>query len=99
MKRLHKAIIGFGIAAVLTAGAPGAFAGTQSSKERAVSGAIVGIDRAARTLTVRERGSNQTIQVRVPEGRYVRTSQPGLSFASFEQLIPGMFLREVRVEY
>ncbi len=99
MKRLHKAVISFGIVAVLMAGSASAFAKSRSSKERAVSGSIVSIDRAARTVTVREQGSNQTVQVKVPEGRYVRTSQASLSFATFEQLIPGMFLREVRVEY
>jgi len=99
MKRLHKAVISFGIVAMLMAGSASAFAKSESSKERSVSGAIVSIDRTTRTLTVREQGSNRLTQVRVPAGRYVRTSQAGLSFASFDQLIPGMFLREVRVEY
>ena len=98
MKRLHKAVISFGIVAVLLAGSSSAFAKSET-RERAVSGAIVSIDRSTRTLTVREQGSDRTIQVRVPEGRHVRTSQVGLSFASFEQLIPGMFLREVWVEF
>ena len=99
MKRLHKAVISFGIVAILMAGSSSAFAKSESPKERAVSGAIVGIDRASRTLTVREQGSSRTIQVKVPAGRYVRTTQAGLSFASFEQLVPGMFLRDVRVEF
>ena len=99
MKRLHKAIISFGIVAILLAGSANAFAKSDSSKERSVSGAIVSIDRTTRTLIVREQGSKQLTQVKVPVGRYVRTSQAGLSFASLEQLVPGMFLREVRVEY
>ena len=99
MQRLHKAIISFGIAAILMAGSSSAFARLESSKERVITGAIVSIDRATRTLTVREQGSNHLTQVKVPAGRHVRTAQAGLSFASFEQLIPGMFLREVRVEY
>lgn len=99
MKRLHKAIISFGIVAILMAGSSGAFAKSPSAKERDISGAIVSIDRTTRTLIVREQGSDRTTQVRVPEGRHVRTSQVGLSFASFEQLVPGMFLRDVRVEF
>ena len=99
MKRLHKAIISFGIVAVLMAGSSSAFAKSDSLRERGVSGSIVSIDRANRTLTIREQGSNQAIQVKVPEGRHVRTSQASLSFAAFEQLIPGMFLRDVRVEF
>ena len=99
MKRLHKAVISFGIVAILMAGSASAFAKSESLKERAVSGSIVSIDRTNRTLTVREQGSKRTIEVKVPTGRYVRTSQAGLSFASFEQLIPGMFLREVQVQY
>ena len=99
MKRLHQAIISFGIVAILMAGSTSAFAKSESTKERAISGSIVSIDRTTRTLTVREYGSNQLTQVKVPDGRHVRTSQAGLSFASFEQLIPGMFLSEVRVEF
>ena len=99
MQRLHKAIITFGFAAILISGSSSAFAKSQPTKERAVSGSIVSIDRASRTLVVREYGSDRLIQVRVPEGRNVRTGQAGLSFAAFEQLIAGMTLREVRVEY
>ena len=99
MTRLHKAIISFGIVAILMAGSANAFAKSESTKQRFISGAIVSIDRSTRTLTVREYGSNQTTQVRVPEGRNVRTNQAGLSFASFEQLLTGMSLRDVRVEY
>lgn len=99
MKRLHKAIISFGIVAMLIAGSATAFGKSTSAKERDISGAIVSIDRTNRTLIVREHGSGQTTQIRVPEGRNVRTSQTGLSYASFEQLIPGMFLRDVRVEF
>ncbi|MET0622788.1 MAG: hypothetical protein ABW250_07405 [Pyrinomonadaceae bacterium] len=99
MKRLHKAVISFGIVAILMAGSSSAFAKSPSAKERDISGSIVSIDRTNRSLIVREHGSGQTIQVRVPEGRSVRTNQTGLSFASFEQLVPGMFLRDVRVEF
>lgn len=99
MKRLHKAIISFGIVAILMAGSANAFAKSESTKQRFINGAIVSIDRTTRTLTVREHGSNQATQVKVPEGRTLRTNQAGLSMASFEQLLPGMFLRDVRVEY
>ncbi len=99
MKRLQKAVISFAVVAVLMAGSASAFAKSESTKERSISGAIVSIDRTTRTLVVREYGSDQLTQVRVPAGRYVRTSQAGLSFANFDQLIPGMFLRDVRVEY
>ncbi len=97
MKRLHKTIVSFGFAAILMAGSSSAFAKSPSAKERDVSGSIVRIDRASRTLILREQGADRIIEVKVPKGRHVRTTQSGLSFASFEQLVPGMFLREVRV--
>ena len=98
MKRLHKAIISFGIVAVLVAGSSSVFAKSETSKERAISGSIVRIDRGTRTITVREQGSNQELQVKVPTGSLLRTNQVGLSATGFEQLLVGMFIRDVRVQ-
>ena len=98
MKRLHKAVISLGIVAVLLSGSSSAFARANSSKERAISGLIVSVDRNARTIIVRPHGSAATILVKVPAGRTVRTAHSGFAAASFEQLIPGMFIRDVNVQ-
>ena len=98
MKRLHKAIISFGIVAVLVAGSSSVFAKSETSKERAISGAIVRIDRSTRTITVREQSKGQETLVKVPAGSVLRTNQVGLPATSFEQLLIGMFVRDVRVQ-
>lgn len=98
MKRLHKAIMSFGIVAVLVAGSSSVFAKSETSKTRAISGAIVRIDRSTRTITVREQGTGQELQVIVPADSVVRTNHVGLPAASFEQLLNGMFVRDVRVQ-
>jgi hypothetical protein len=98
MKRLHKAIMSFGIVAVLVAGSSSVFAKSETPKARNLSGSIVRIDRSTRTITVREHGTNQDFQVKVPNGSILRTNQAGLPATSFEQLLVGMFVRDVRVQ-
>ena len=98
MKRLHKAIISFGIVAVLVAGSSSVFAKSETSKERAISGPIVRIDRSTRTITVREQSNGRETLVKVPAGSVLRTNQVGLPATSFEQLLIGMFVRDVRVQ-
>lgn len=97
MKRLHKAIMSFGVVAVLVAGSSSVFAKSDAARERAISGAIVRIDRNARTITVREHGTGQDVQVKVPADCLVRTNSAGHRAANFEQLIVGMFITDVRV--
>lgn len=98
MKRLHKAIISFGIVAVLVAGSSSVFAKSETSKERAISGAIVRIDRNARTITIREQSNGQETLVKVPTDSVLRTNHAGLPATGFEQLFVGMFVRDVRVQ-
>ena len=98
MKRLHKAIISFGIVAVLVAGSSSVFAKSETSKERAISGSIVRIDRNTRTITVREQSNGQETLVKVPAGSVLRTNHYGLPATSFEQLFIGMSIRDVRVQ-
>ena len=98
MKRLHKAIISFGIVAVLASGSSSVFAKSETSKGRAISGSIVRIDRNNRTITVREQSNGQELLVRVPAGSVLRTNQVGLPATGFEQLLVGMFIRDVRVQ-
>ncbi len=98
MKRLHKAIISFGIVAVLVAGSSSVFAKAETSRERAISGSVVRIDRTARTITVREQTTGEEIQVKVPTGTVLRTNQVGLLATSFEQLIIGVHVRDLRVQ-
>ena len=98
MKRLRKAIISFGIVAVLASGSSSVFAKSETSKGRAISGSIVRIDRNTRTITVREQGNGRETLVKVPSGSVLRTNQVGLPATSFEQLLVGMFVRDVRVQ-
>ena len=98
MKRLHKAIISFSIVAVLMSGSSSVFAKSESPKERAISGSIVSIDRNTRIITVRAHGTGEAVQVKVPDGRFLRTTQQSIALASFEQLLPGMFVQNVRVK-
>ena len=97
MKRLQKAIMSFGIVAVLVAGSSSVFAKAEGSKERALSGSIVRIDRNTRTITVREHGTGKDVQVVVPAASHIRTSLSGFRAANFEQLMVGMFIQDVRV--
>lgn len=98
MKRLQKAIMSFGIVAVIVAGSANVFAKSDTARARVISGAIVRIDRNTRTITVREQATDQEIQVKVPEGSILRTNQVGLNATSFEQLLVGMYIRDVRVQ-
>ena len=98
MKRLHKMIMSFGVVAVLLAGSSSVFAKSETSKARAISGTVVRIDRNTRTITVREQATGQDIQVVVPAGRSLRTNQVGQPAPNFEQLLVGMFVRDVRVQ-
>jgi hypothetical protein len=98
MKRLHKAFISFGIVAVLVAGSSSVFAKADDARERAISGSIVRIDRTTRTITVRQHGNGQEIQVKVPNGTTLRTNQVGLPATNFEKLLIGMFICDVRVQ-
>lgn len=98
MKRLHKAIMSFGIVAVIVAGSSSVFAKSEAGRERAISGAIVRIDRSARTVTIREQGTNQEVQVKVPAGSVLRTNQVGLPATGFERLFVGIYVRDVRVQ-
>lgn len=98
MKRLHKAIMSFGIVAVLVAGSSSVFAKSETSRERSISGSVVRIDRNARTITVRESRTGQETQVFVPADSVLRTNQVGLLATSFEQLIIGVHIRDLRVQ-
>ena len=75
MKRLHKAIMSFGIVAVLLAGSSSVFAKSENPRERAISGSIVRIDRNTRTITVREQSTGRETRVKVPAGSVLRTNQ------------------------
>jgi len=97
MKRLHKAIISFGFAVMLIAGSGSALANSPMQKERILSGVILSVDRASRTITVRELGSNATTRIQVPARRRIRLAEQQSPFADFEQLRAGMIVRDVLV--
>ena len=97
MKRLHKAIISFGFAVMLVAASGSALAATPSQQQRLLSGTIISVDRASRTITVRENGSNQITRIQIPERRRIRTTQQASPLADFDQLQTGMAVRDVLV--
>ncbi|HEX8117334.1 MAG TPA: hypothetical protein VF521_08680 [Pyrinomonadaceae bacterium] len=97
MKRLQKALISFGIVAVIVAGSSSVFAKSEASKGRFISGSVVRIERRTRTAVVREQGSGKEINVNVPADSIVRTTLTGSGFATFEQLTVGMYIRNVHV--
>ncbi len=97
MKRLHKAVISFAFAVMLVAGSGSALANSPAQKERALSGIVLGVDRAARTITVREIGTGQITRVQIPARRRVRTAHQAYPSADFDQLRAGMVVRDVLV--
>ena len=97
MKRLHKAIISFGFAVMLVAGSGSALASSPRQKERVLSGVILSVDRAGRTITVREIGTNLTTRIQIPARRRIRLAGQESPFADFEQLRTGMVVRDVLV--
>lgn len=97
MKRLHKAIISLGFAVMLVAGSGSALANSPMQKERVLSGVILDVDSASRTITVRELGTNLTTRIQVPARRRIRLARQETPFADFQQLRTGMIVRDVLV--
>lgn len=97
MKRFNKFIISLGIVAALAAGSSSAFAKSQNAKNRIISGSIVSVDRDARTITVRDMSTSQSFKVLIPDGGSVRTTHQTHALANFEQLVPGMIVRDLTV--
>jgi len=69
------------VAAVTIGSAQSAFAGSKEQRAESfrVQGVIVGVDRDARTLTVKQMGEDKETLVKVPEGKMVRLSSFGNS--------------------
>ena len=98
MKRLNRFVAGLGLVAVLAAGSSNVFAKADAARQRVIGGQIVSIDRNARTILVRDAGTNQTFAVQVPEGAFVRTMSMSGAPLTFEQLIAGMVVRDLTVK-
>jgi hypothetical protein len=99
MKSLHKIVATLSLAfAILVAGSASADAKSEGTRQRPLTGTIISIDRASRTMLVRELITQQTYKVQVPAGRLVRTRHNSLASVNFEQLIPGMVITETSVE-
>ncbi len=97
MRRLHKLFITLSLIVVLCAGAGSAFANPRVSKERTVNGRITSIDLGSRIMTVRDASTGQEIKMRVPAGMRLRTTHDSYNPVSFEQLLPGMVVRNISV--
>lgn len=98
MKRLNKFVAGLGLVAVLAAGTSNVVAKSDAPKARSISGNIVSVDRNARTMIVRDSATNREFLVRVPEGAQIKTHNYSGASVSFELLLRGMSVRDLKVE-
>ncbi len=97
MKSLHQTAAALSLAAAILVAAP-ASASANDAKPRPLTGVIISIDRAARTMVVREFGSNQTYRVQVPAGRTVTTKHQQRAGVHFEHILAGMIVSDLYVE-
>ncbi len=97
MLRLHKSFVTLSLLVALCAFAGSASAKPGVSKERFVNGRITRIDIGARTLTVRDASTRREIRVRIPEVIRFRTTHHTYTRVGFEQLLPGMVVRDLSV--
>jgi hypothetical protein len=97
MLRLHKSFVTLSLLVALCASAASASAKPAASKERFVNGRITSIDIGARTLTLLDASTRREIRVRVPDGVRFRTSHHAYTRVGFEQLLPGMVVRDLSV--
>lgn len=97
MRRLHKLSVTLSLLVALCAGAGSAFASPRASKERALNGRITNINIGARTMTVRDGSTRRQVNVRVPDGVRFKTSHHAYTRVGFEQLLPGMVVRDLSI--
>jgi hypothetical protein len=97
MNRVRKFIISLGVVAVLAVGSSATLAKSNAAKQRVVSGRIIKLDRGARTMTVRDDRTNDTLNVLVPVDMFIRTNNQSFP-VNFEHLLIGMTVRDVTVQ-
>lgn len=97
MKKLQRITLGLALLAAVTCGGVSASA-KSGNKQRAVNGIVQSVDLRTRTIQVREQNSDRVINVRVPEGALIQTTNTTQSLVQIERLIPGMSLRGLVVE-
>jgi hypothetical protein len=97
MRRLHKSFVTLSLLVALCAFAASASAQQGVSKERFINGRITRIDIGARTLTVLDASTRREIRVRIPDGIRFKTSHHAYTRVGFEQLLPGMVVRDLSV--
>ena len=99
MKSLHQIAAALCLAIAILVSAPvSAGAKSNDARARSLTGVIISIDRDARTMLVREIGSNQTYRVQVPAGRTVTTRHQTRASAHFEHLLVGMIVTDLYVQ-
>ena len=99
MHRLNKfaAVLSLAVA-IIASGSVTAFAKSNNSqRSRPLSGIVLSVDRAERTLLVRELGTNQTYKVQLPAGGSVRTNQVWAPSAGIEQISAGTIIYDANV--
>lgn len=97
MKKLQRKTVGLVLLAVVAFGGVTASA-KQTAREQVLNGVVTSIDISARTIQVREQGTNRTVSVRVPAGKSVRTNLASSPSLPIERLLPGMVIRDIVVQ-
>ena len=97
MKKLQRKTIGLALLAIAAFGGVSASA-KQTAREQILSGLVTSVDINARTIQVREQGTDRTISVRVPAGMNVRTNLATSPSLPIERLLPGMVVRDIVVQ-
>jgi hypothetical protein len=96
MKKLQRKTIGLALLAVIAFG--GVTASAKQTRQQVLSGIVTSVDLSGRTITVREQGTNRTVEVRVPEGKVLRTNLATQPSLPIERLLPGMVIRDIVVQ-
>jgi hypothetical protein len=98
MKKLQRKTLGLALMALIACGGVTASAKSDTARQQVLTGVVVSINLSARTVEVREQGSNRTLTVRVPEGSNLRTNLATSPSLPIERLLPGMVVRDIVVQ-
>ena len=94
MKKIRHMTLGLTLSALLALGCVGVAAKSDgAAKQRAISGVVTRIDLRARTVEVREDGSERIISMYIPDGKTVETNLTMSPMLQIERLLPGMYIR------
>ena len=98
MKRLQHTVVGLALAALLTCGISASAKSDGAAKRRSITAAVLGVDKRARTLRLRELGAGRTFVLNVPEGAVLQTSRPYAGGMRMESIMRGMVIQDVGIQ-